>query len=211
MLGFVLWLAVSQSPYEASRARLELERREMAKHRRTVAVRSRARQALLRWVDDVAFPAWAGTPWAFEGMTTTPREGQVACGYYVSTVLLHAGVKLERIRLSQQSAAHIAQSLAAGTRLDVLGDRAADVVARARARGDGLYVVGLDNHVGFLRVDGARADFCHASYFGSVGVVCEPALGSAAFTSATFVLADVFSDAVVDLWLNGRKLQTIRR
>lgn len=208
MLVLTLLLALA-SPYDDSRSHLEKARLALAKQPHSSATRAQARSLLLRWVDDVAFPSWAGTQWDFNGMSTTPGQGLIACGYYVSTVLGHAGVRLQRIHLSQQDAATITRSVAAGSQVDELST-ATDTVQRARERGSGLFVVGLDNHVGFLRVDGERADFCHASYVGPVAVLCEPALESPAFHSSRFVLANALSDALVDLWLQGRALQTLR-
>ena len=44
-------------------------------------------------------PFWYRTRWSFEGHTEVPRNGTVACGYFVSTVLRDAGFKINRLSL----------------------------------------------------------------------------------------------------------------
>ncbi len=34
-------------------------------------------------------PHWYGTPWDFNGHTNIPNQGEIACGYFVSTTLRH--------------------------------------------------------------------------------------------------------------------------
>ena len=66
------------------------------------------------------FPAWYGTDWAFHGTSTKPGEGAIACGYFVSTCLLHAGFKVERVKLAQQASQKIIETLMAKTDRDIL-------------------------------------------------------------------------------------------
>ena len=84
-------------------------------------------------------------------------------------------------------------------------DRFVHEVAR---RGDGLYVVGLDRHVGFLVVEGGDVFFHHAS--SSAGaVVRERALVSGALARSSYrVVGKLFDDALVDAWLTGRPIPT---
>ena len=58
------------------------------------------------------FPYWYRTKWEFSGHTNTPQEGEIACGYYVSTTLKHAGVNVNRYRMAQQSALSAAKTVA---------------------------------------------------------------------------------------------------
>ncbi|MCL2715252.1 MAG: hypothetical protein FWD68_11865 [Alphaproteobacteria bacterium] len=45
-------------------------------------------------------------------------------------------------------------------------------------QGDGLYIVGLDNHVGFISKSGGRYRFVHSSYYHpETGVMTEPLAG----------------------------------
>ena len=53
---------------------------------------------------DSIFPAWMGTNWDFNGTSNVPKQGEIACGYFVSTTLKHVGFNLNRYKLAQQAA-----------------------------------------------------------------------------------------------------------
>lgn len=209
MLLLTLWLAATPlEDYRHAQADLETRRHELAEQWKTAPAKARlgAREALLRYLEQSAFPAWAGTTWNFYGTTTTPREGTIACGYYVTTVLEQAGFKLERVVLAKQASSYLVSTLARGTKVEWLrpADNA-DAVAQVRARfGDGLFVVGFDFHVGFLRLDGARAEFCHSSFIEPGAVTCEDPVASGAFASRVYVVSDALNDRVLDDWVLGR-------
>ncbi|MGV3621302.1 MAG: hypothetical protein ACO1OB_10815 [Archangium sp.] len=209
MLALVLLITAS-SPYVDSQAALETTRVELTRLKRGDA-RLAARTAILSWLEQSAFPAWSGTPWDFNGTSTTPGEGKIACGYLVSTVLLHAGFKVERVRLAQQASANIVSTLARGSKVTRFTPRHnADALKQMRAKlSDGLYVVGFDFHVGFLRLDGDTASFCHSSFIAPGSVTCEDPVPSGAFASRLYVVADALNDAVLDDWLAGRAIKTI--
>jgi hypothetical protein len=219
MLRLVLVILASDGgvptvDYDAARVSLATRREALARSwatpKRRAQVRSQAREALLDFVDARAFPAWAGTPWNFYGTTTTPREGTIACGYFVTTVLEHAGFQVERVRLAQQASAYIVSTMARGTHVEWLRFLApAEVVKQVHDRfGDGLFVVGLDYHVGFLRLAGERAAFCHSSVIEPAVVACEDPLTSGGFASHLYVVGDALNDAAVDDWLLGRPIAT---
>lgn len=201
---------VSIADYERAQKNLSERRAALAKtwSKSRTRARQEARGALLDYLEQSAFPAWAGTKWEFYGTTTTPREGAIACGYYVTTVLEQAGFKIERVRLAQQASAFIVSTLARGTKVEWLRrlDSAQAVAAIRERFGDGLYVIGFDLHVGFLRIDGERAAFCHSSYLEPGAVTCEDPLTAGAFVSQLYVVGDVLNDQVLDDWINGRKI-----
>lgn len=207
---------VSLSDYQAGRAALEAQRAGLAKAfavpKTRAAARGQARAALLRHLDTVAFPAWTGTPWEFYGKSETPRQGAIACGYFVTTVLQQSGLRIEKDWLAQQVSATLVATLAQGTKVLWLRhqDNAAVVQQVREAFGDGLYAVGLDLHTGLLRLDGARADFCHSSFLEPAHVVCEPAATAGGFASNLHVVGDALPDAVVDAWLAGRDVESVR-
>ena len=212
MLAIVLLLSTAAAPdYAAAQTSLEATRVALTGQPRTEA-RVAARTAVLEFLEKTAFPAWTGTPWDFNGTSTTPGEGKIACGYLVSTVLLHAGFKVERVRLAQQASANIVATLARGTPVVRFTPRDnAEALAQIHQRfGDGLFVVGFDYHVGFLRLEGERAEFCHSSFIEPGSVVCEPPVPTGAFASRLYVVADALNDRVLDDWLAGRAIKTVR-
>jgi hypothetical protein len=197
--------------YPSVRAALETKRvalaADLAAHpRRTL---SRARELLVTTLRDDLLPAWNGTPWAMNGTSQVPHEGEIACGYFISTTLLHAGFRVERARLGQQASEHITRSLVSTNPIRRSSDQPIDAfLAKLRAGGSGIYLVGLDNHVGYVIVDGADTWFHHSGP-GS-GVRREPAATASFLSTSRYrEVAKLFDDALVEKWLRGTPIATV--
>jgi hypothetical protein len=196
--------------YATVRERLEAKRAKLASELDAHPARTikRARELLVTTLRDELLPAWNGTEWAMNGTSVTPGEGQIACGYFVSTALLHAGFHLERAKLGQQASEYITRSLVTSEPIWHTSEQPIeDFIARLRRGGDGIYLVGLDNHVGFVVVDGDETWFHHAA----PGVVRrEPAL-TASFLSTSHYreAAKLFDDELVETWLRGTPITTV--
>lgn len=160
---------------------------------------------------DVVLPRWDGTPWSFSGTSTTPRTGSIACGYFVSTTLKEAGLRVERARLAQQAAEDIIRTLAPPEAILRFSDVPVEKFTAAVAtRGEGLYVVGLDNHVGFLIARSGKVLFHHSSYVGSTAVVREDAATSSPLAESRYrVIGKLFTvDDLVEAWIQGTPIPT---
>jgi hypothetical protein len=147
------------------------------------------------------FPAWFGTPWDFSGISKHPGDGQIACGYFVSTLLLHAGFKVERYKLAQQSAERIVKTLVKAEPLRFRNTGRASVLSAASKTGEAIWVVGLDNHVGFLVYAKGQLQFCHSSYIEPAVVKCSNPATDPAFASDYYVLGQLFQADMIDAWL----------
>ncbi len=170
-----------------------------------------ARTAVQRAILDDVFPAWLGTDWAFYGATEKPGEGSIACGYFVSTVLRDAGFKVARVDLAQQASSKIVRTFA--TKGETVWFRrrpALEVVKHVKDQGEGIYIVGLDHHVGFLVYDGEEVEMCHSSVLWPGTVVCEPAARAEAMQSLVHVVGPVLTDDVLRRWLQGKAFPTWR-
>jgi len=191
------------------RAALAAAWRSAADDTGRAAVRDRASAVLFAALRDRLLPAWNGTPWSFSGTATAPGARPIACGYFVSTALEDAGLAVERRRLAQQAAEDIILTLVPESRVARFKRVPLDTfVAAVARRGDGLYLVGLDYHVGFLVVDGGRVYFHHASNIAGA-VVREPALTSAALARSSYrVVGKMLDTALVDAWLSGAAIPT---
>ncbi len=77
--------------------------------------------------------------------------------------------------------------------------------------GEGLYVVGLPNHVVFLRVTKDAAIVCHSNYLEDVAVTCEDAAKAPALQVGLFVTAPLFDDPLLRAWLEGAAIATVTR
>jgi hypothetical protein len=210
-LVFACNAAAAKPDYEAVRNRLEAKRVELAASlgvHRAQTIR-RARELLVTTLRDDLLPAWDGTAWAMDGTSQVPGEGAIACGYFVSTTLLHAGFRLERARLGQQASEYITKSLVTSEPIWRTSEQAIDVfIARLRRGGDGIYLVGLDDHVGFVIVDGNDTWFHHSAPGG--GVRREPALGAAFLSTSHYrEAAKLFDDELVEKWLRGTAIETV--
>jgi hypothetical protein len=124
-------------------------------------------------------PAWIGTPWDFNGITEIPQKGKIACGYFVTTVLRDAGVELERIKLAQAASQKIITTLALKKDIKLCCNKPIEsFITLIKTSGYGLYVVGLDNHTGFIYNDGTQVYFIHSTFMGTRNVQKEIASNS---------------------------------
>lgn len=199
--------------YTALRTRIEAQRQAFAQayHAADSTQRAQlidsARHYLFDRIAVDLLPAWYGTPWDFNGTTRTPRQGSIACGYFVNTVLLDAGFRLPRVKWSQQPAERIVQQLSGAVKR--FRDRpVSEVEAYITAQGDGLYVVGLDCHVGFIvRRDGVTR-FVHSNYYQrAIGVMSEPLEGVNPLARSHYrIVGTLLPDAMLRAWILGEDL-----
>jgi hypothetical protein len=188
-------------------AAAERERRALAEEWRAATgaaeerALDRAADALAGIVADRILPAWNGTPWSFSGTAQAPGSRPIACGYFVATALEDAGLRVERRHLALP-----AERVARFRRASL--DTFLAAVARS---GDGLYVVGLDYHVGFLLMRRGRAFFHHSSLQAG-GVLREPAILSLALATSSYrVAGKLFDREVARSWLAQSTIATRTR
>lgn len=152
------------------------------------------------------FPAWYGTPWDFNGVSQKPGEGKIACGYFVSTCLNHAGVKVSRVKLAQQPSQRIIRTFVSKKQTKIMaGKSMKQVRGYLKQAGNGLYIVGLDRHVGFIFVQGNEIRFIHSAYYKPENFVkSEPIEGKNPLSDSKYrVFGKLFSDSMLIKWLRG--------
>ena len=97
---------------------------------------------------------WMGTEWTFSGTSRTPGQGSIACGYFVTTTLEQAGVAVDRVRLAQAASEKMILETTSRESIRRYSDASLeDFLSGVRGQGEGYYIVGLDNHTGFLKVE----------------------------------------------------------
>lgn len=166
--------------------------------------------AFVKQIYGTLLPPWYGTPWAFYGTTQVPGQGTIACGYLVSTVLRDAGLRVERCRLAQQASEKIVTTLVQPQFVRRASDEPLDsFVAHVRRWGDGLYVVGLDCHVGFIVCVAGSVRFVHSTYVSPSNVMDENAAESAVLSWSRYrVLGKLSADPrCMEAWLRGWPLR----
>lgn len=218
---FATLLAVQTGPssYDQARAELEATRISLAKRLRRAKTREdrrrvyeKARRAILETLTEDLFPAWYGTGWAFGGQSDTPGQGKIACGIFVTTLLQHAGFRLNRIKMGRLASEHIALSLTSTKNLRRYSDRPVREVERDLIRwGPGLYAVGLDYHAGLAVVDAqGHTHFIHSSIYPPAGVRSEPFVGDNPLAHSRYrVFAKLLDDRMVARWLRGRWFKAV--
>lgn len=198
---------------------LSQQQRYIVRYQRRGSVAGRRR--LLQQSDDYIFdtiykklmPHWYGTAWDYNGTTRTPGKGAIACGYFVTTVLQDAGFRVERIRLAQQASERIIRSLAVNNKLK----RYSRVpikrfIQDIKKWGKGIYIVGLDLHVGFIVHDGSEIYFIHSTYIPPTRVIKEIARNSEILAASQYrVLAKLSGDrGLLKKWIQHKRIPTIR-
>ncbi|MCH2044711.1 MAG: hypothetical protein MK212_11385 [Saprospiraceae bacterium] len=158
------------------------------------------------------FKAWYGTPWDYSGTTQIPRQGQIACGYFVSTTLLHAGFEVERVTLAQQASSNIIKTLCAPSTIKIF-KKVKPFKNYISQQADGLYLVGLSKHVGFLWKKKNKLFFIHSSASNGKKTHKESFDKCRSLQkSRTYVVGHLFpnNDWLMEKWLNTTKIKTIK-
>ncbi len=150
-------------------------------------------------------PAWIGTQWDFNGVTQVPQQGKIACGYFVTTVLRDAGLPIERVKLAQCASEKLVTSMVQDKyvkRFSNIGMN--DFMAYLKLNGFGLYIIGLDNHTGFIFNDGIDIWFIHATFIGTNDVQKERAATSSILQNSKYRIVGKISadELALEKWVN---------
>lgn len=159
-------------------------------------------------------PHWYGTPWDYEGHTHIPNEGEIACGYFVSTTLRDVGVNINRYDLAKQAGLNEAKSIAFSNEIiKVIAPDGLSEMSYTEMQGrliDGLYFVGLDSHVGYVYVKDNELYFLHSNYI-ETGVMIERAFDSEAFNSYRYYfLSLTHNKGLMWAWLNSADIKVVK-
>ena len=153
-------------------------------------------------INDIV-PHWYGTTWDFNGHTNVPNEGEIACGYFVSTTLKHLGFNLNRYKMAQQAGLAEAKILQDKTEIKIYSNMSFSTLKTKlnEAYKDGIYFVGLDNHVGYVLIKDKDLYFLHSSYCDDK-VLIELAETSPCFVSNIYVFAEITTNKkLIKRWI----------
>lgn len=156
-------------------------------------------------VTETIIPVWIGTKWDFNGISEVPQQGYIACGYFVTTVLRDAGLHLPRVKLAQCASEQMIKLLIQSKNISRYNHVAIEYFVDAiRRQGYGLYIVGLDNHTGFIYNDGTTIYFIHSTFVGTRNVQKEKAADSWVLQQSKYkVLGKLSNDiTVLNNWMD---------
>lgn len=149
---------------------LEIRKQRLSKRYESATSREEKQQILTesRGLLEAILPemmrCWIGTGWDFNGHCEKPGSGKIACGYYVSTVMRDAGFKLNRIKLAQQPSQTILGAFVPRKDMTIRSGMNYDSFWELLLEKEqGIYIIGLDKHVGFLVHDGTQIRYLHSS------------------------------------------------
>ena len=188
----------------------DAKRDSIAKQRAETSDAAAKRAQLLEGFDALA-RHWLGTTWGLGlPQTDTPRQGKINCGTFVGTILAHLAFELNVKKLQRQPAELIIKTFTLPKEMLRFRNRPVDeFVAKVRAQGDGLYIIGLDFHVGFLRVKDGDVRFVHASYE-TLTVVDEAAVEAGPIVTSKYrVVGKLLDDRMLDAWSNSRDIRVV--
>lgn len=171
------------------------------------AVPTRIAAFLEQELTDSIFPHWYGTPWNYSGTTTIPHTDSIACGYFVTTTLQHMHVNLDRVALAREPASSIIYSLCEESSIETFGNNDLDALEQyLHQHEDGLWILGLDNHVGFVEKTEGQLFVIHSSPVNGVerAPLRQPGIIR---RSKLFMVGKLFEDkSFLTSWLNGWKI-----
>ena len=186
------------------------------------SIRLEAREFAVDAIANDIVPAWLGTTWTMavirDGLKPNARRpGQegagISCSWFVVRVLENAGLRFANNNAFAGTIAVHFQRALAPKKKDLhryWNVTPAQLKERFVTLGDGLYVIGLNCHIGFVHVDGGRVRFLHSSYVDPYEVVIEELETSDAILlseDAGYVVSPLFQDnRLIDYWITGAKV-----
>ncbi len=190
--------------------RWDYERATSPKTKRAIMLE--AQTYLFGLITEGLFPYWYGTKWDFNGTTETPRNGKIACGYFVGNILKHAGFRFNRRNLGMSASEKIVKTFAPADQIQRFSRVSlSKFVKAAQASGNGLYILGLDTHVGFVVVQGDDVGFIHASRTFWNGVRWEkPEEARAVKKSKYRILGKILDEQMVSKWLVNEEFVVVK-
>jgi len=208
---------VKRQNYESIKEKIEKYRKQQqalyqnaSDSKKAEIVRNTQQYLQTTLVNEIA-PAWYGTTWAFHGTSTKPGQGTIACGYFVSTCLVHMGFEVNRIKLAQQPSQRIIETFMSKKDRDILKYQLPMEKVRKylKDQGDGIYIVGLDTHVGFVSVYEDDMAFIHSTYYNPPRTVVSEVIESKnpLSDSKYRVFGKIFEPKMVAKWLNGHEFK----
>lgn len=165
---------------------------------------------ILSYLTNNIFPAWYGTKWSFNGNSIIPGKDSIACGFYVIQTLNDAGFNVPR-KMALQPSENIIKNLVDHSRIKKFSNRAPMNKIREwiQSQGHGLFLVGLDQHVGFIIYTNKTVTFCHSNYYDPpLAVENKEIISRSPLTDSKYrVMAKLLDEEMIEKWIKGYKFE----
>jgi len=153
-------------------------------------------------------PHWYGTKWNFDGHTAIPNQGEISCGYFVSTTLRDMGLNLNRYKLAQKSPIDEAKMISCGSEIKTITapDTETAIGDICEVTPEGVSFIGFDEgHVGFLLKQDGALFLIHSNYLFPNAVCMERIEDSSVFKkfSKFYIVEISTNERLLQYWLNG--------
>ncbi len=182
---------IPNKSYNQTKEEIENKRKEFSVKYPSVNAHNpeKIQQAIIDyWVSSISndlFNQWQNTPWDFNGTASRPNKEPIACGYFVTAILLDMSLKIDRRKLSVFTSSAMMKSLTPNQKLKNLSHLSyRDFYKTLKHFGKGVYIIGLDFHTGFIVNDGKEVWFIYSNYIKRKGVTKENILNSVALQSS---------------------------
>ena len=165
-------------------------------------------QEFLRNITQEVFSYWYKTQWDFNGITQTPQQGKIACGYFVTTVIRDVGFDIPRCAWGQLASETMIKKINPSVKR--FSNKSIQIVIDYfKNRPDGIYVVGLDTHVGFVNKEGRQLKFIHSNYYQpEIGVMAENLKGDNPINDSSYrIIGQLFHYEMAKKWILNEKYE----
>lgn len=142
------------------------------------------------------YPYWLGTRWNFNGISQVPGEGSIACGYFVTTVVRDMNFDIDRVKLAQCASEEMILELIDEKKIKRYNGKENDKMLKyLEDQKINLFIVGLDNHTGFILNDGKELYFIHSSGRFPFCVIKEKAKNSKTLLESKYKVLGCISES----------------
>lgn len=197
--------------YEMTKRKIEIQRSQLKSNKLKIdSIGKLFKESLLNKI----IPFWEGTEWSFEGHTSEPKSGKIACGYFVSTTLQDIGLNLNRYKFAQQNPINEAKSLALNTEVKEISEELTsdNISAIKNYLKEGIHFIGFnESHVGYILKEHDDLYLIHSNYINAVGVEIEQIEKSEVFNSfSKFYIVELSTnERLLDHWKNEEQIEII--
>lgn len=160
-------------------------------------------------------PFWENTTWSFEGHTSKPTVGEIACGYFVSTTLKDVGLSINRYKLAQQSPINEAKSLALKTPIIEINQdtKKENILQIDKVLKEGIHFIGFEqSHVGYILKEKGNIYLIHSNYITGKVEIEQIELSEVFASYSKYYIVEISTNSsFIESWINKTEIVVIEK